>query len=194
MHCFYHYFTAPLHIQGNCPCTKSIRFDHKQNNQPLHSSLEVYIPQSSGFRTSLISHFNISFSNSWLVAMHQLLPPLSYYVADHSQLSQATSFTEYCWMLLCIAVPLNAIVHCSTVECYCALQYRWMLSCITVWGTQPVMKWILPSLKKLISMFFFLSIYNRLFFFNSLEPNEVFYNEKFPMVMLFLLGPIHPKH
>jgi len=29
-------------------------------------------------------------------------------------------------------------------------------------------------------------------FFKSLEPNEVFYNAKCPMAMLFLLAPFHP--
>jgi hypothetical protein len=107
MHCFYHQFIAPLHIQGQCPCTKSVIFDHKQNNQPIYSSLEVHIPQRSGFRTSLISRFNIScINNSWLVAM-QISPP------PHSTTTSQVTLSS---------VKLH--LSLSMVECYHALRHE----------------------------------------------------------------------
>ena len=68
----------------------------------IYSSLEVHIPQCAGLHTSLISHFNISFSNSLLVAMQICYP--QHHFTDHSQLSQATLSTEYGSMLPCIMV------------------------------------------------------------------------------------------
>ena len=150
--------TQKYHFHTTGPCTKSIRSDHKQNNQLMYSSLQVHTPQCSRFRTSLISHFNISFSNSW---------PAAIQISSHPLSTQSS--------------------------------YGRTPSCITVRGTDRITKWILLSLKNLLFLFkiiptlCFCSFITD-FFFKSLEPNEVFYNEKFPVVMLFLLAPIHPTY